>query len=198
MGVDGISVRLRKSSKTVRLDYTLLAKELSVRSNHLDATHLHLMPPFTWFWPERGIDNKRLELKHGVDITAPLTWTPATQLNLDSSEDLDDASKQWHFSTEGRDLVLDSIIEVNPNPTITQNISGRPHHLKWWDSGGHQPDSNRLQAFIDDMERIAKEHYALFGVPDCPDYTTVLHLTFLLYTSPSPLDLSTSRMPSSA
>ena len=71
VGVDGISVRLRKSSKTVRLDYTLLAKELSVRSNHLDTTHLHLMPPFTWFWPERGIDTKRLELKHGVAITAP-------------------------------------------------------------------------------------------------------------------------------
>ena len=124
-GVDGISVRLRKSSKTVRLDYTLLAKELSVRSNHLDTTHLHLMPPFTWFWPERGIDNKRLELKHGVDITAP-DVDPATQLNLDSSEDLDDASKQWHFSTEGRDLVLDSIIEVNRTPPSPRTFPDAP------------------------------------------------------------------------
>ena len=197
VGVDGISVRLRKSSKTVRLDYTLLAKELSVRSNHLDTTHLHLMPPFTWFWPERGIDTKRLELKHGVDITAPSAWTPATQLHLDSSEDLNDASKRWHFSTEGRDLVLDSIIEVNPNPTITHNISGRPHHLKWWDSGGHQPDSTRLQAFIDDMERIAKEHYALFGVPDWPDYTTVLHLTDTGRGGLEHMNSQTSMMPRS-
>ena len=43
------------------IDYTLLAKEFSVRSNHLDPTHLHLMPPFTWFWPERGVDHARLE-----------------------------------------------------------------------------------------------------------------------------------------
>ena len=197
VGVDGISVRLRNSSKTVRLDYTLLAKELSVRSNHLDTTHLHLMPPFTWFWPERGIDHKRLEMKHGVDITAPSAWTPATQLHLDSSEDVNDASKRWHFSTEGRDLVLDSIIEVNPNPTITHNISGRPHHLKWWDSGGHQPDSTRLQAFIDDMERIAKEHYALFGVPDWPDYTTVLHLTDTGRGGLEHMNSQTSMMPRS-
>ena len=122
---------------------------------------------------------------------------PGDATHLDSSEDLNDASKQWHFSTEGRDLVLDSIIEVNPNPTITHNISGRPHHLKWWDSGGHQPDSTRLQAFIDDMERIAKEHYALFGVPDWPDYTTVLHLTDTGRGGLEHMNSQTSMMPRS-
>ena len=177
VGVDGISVRLRKASAAVRIDYTLFAKELSVRSNHLDTTHLHLMPPFTWFWPERGIENERLGLSHRVELTAPPSWTPATQLHLESSEDTEASGKRWHFSTEGRDMMLDSIIEVNPNPTITYSISGRVHHLKWWDSGGHQPDEGRLQAFVDDTQRIAEEHHALFGVPDWPEYTTVLHLT---------------------
>lgn len=74
-------------------------------------------------------------------------------------------------------MMLDSIIEVNPNPIITYSISGRVHHLKWWDSGGHQPDEGRLKAFVDDTQRIAEEHHALFGVPNWPEYTTVLHLT---------------------
>ena len=177
VGVDGISVRLRKASTAVRIDYTLFAKELSVRSNHLDTTHLHLMPPFTWFWPERGIENERLGLSHRVELSAPPSWTPATQLHLESSEDTEASRKRWHFSTEGRDMMLDSIIEVNPNPIITYSISGRVHHLKWWDSGGHQPDEGRLQAFVDDTQRIAEEHHALFGVPNWPEYTTVLHLT---------------------
>lgn len=177
VGVDGISVRLRKASTSVRVDYTLFAKELSVRSNHLDTTHLHLMPPFTWFWPERGIENERLGLSHRVELTAPPSWTPATQLHLESSEDTEASGKRWHFSTEGRDMMLDSIIEVNPNPIITYSISGRVHHLKWWDSGGHQPDEGRLKAFVDDTQRIAEEHHALFGVPNWPEYTTVLHLT---------------------
>ena len=176
VGVDGISVSLRKGSNTVSINYTLLAKELSVRSNHLDATHLHLMPPFTWFWPERGIEQERLNMAHSVELVAPTSWTPATQLTL-VKEAKDGPNRRWSFTASDRDMLLDSIMEVNPNEAITHDIDGRTHHFKWWDSGGHQPNPDRIQAFVEDMEKIAKEHHALFGVPDWPDYTTVLHLT---------------------
>ncbi|MEC8764257.1 MAG: hypothetical protein VXX40_03545, partial [Candidatus Thermoplasmatota archaeon] len=176
VGVDGVSVALRKGSSEVSISYTLLAKELSVRSNHLDTTHLHLMPPFTWFWPERGIDPERLNLLHSVELLAPGSWTPATQLTLVNQSKVEENGR-WSFTALGRDFLLDSIMEVNPNKAITHDIDGRTHHFKWWDSGGHQPNADRLQAFIDDMEKIAREHHALFGVPDWPDYTTVLHLT---------------------
>ncbi|HII20536.1 MAG TPA: hypothetical protein HA312_04865, partial [Candidatus Poseidonia sp.] len=145
VGVDGISVRLKSDSTSLDINYTLLAKELSVRSNHLDTTHLHLMPPFTWFWPERGVDMERLELTHSVELTAPSTWTPATQLQLDNSTNHGKNAKRWQFSTTGRDMLLDSIMEVNPNPAFTHDIDGRVHHFKWWDSGGHQPNEKRLQ-----------------------------------------------------
>ena len=177
VGVDGVSVRLKSDSASLDIHYTLLAKEMSVRSNHLDATHLHLMPPFTWFWPERGIDMERMQMTHHVELTAPSDWTPATQLQLHESKEHGKHAKRWVFSTTGRDMLLDSIMEVNPNPPITHDIAGRIHHFKWWDSGGHEPNAQRLQDFVKDMERIASEHHALFGVPDWPDYTTVLHLT---------------------
>ena len=178
VGVDGIAVRLKKTTSEVRLRYSLLANELTVRSNHLDATHLHLMPPFTWFWPERGIDLNRLDDLHTVELCAPAAWTPATQLTLvDHANAQQDRPRTWTFTAEGRDALLDSIMEVNANPTVDHEVDGRVHRLKWWDSGGHVPDEERLQIFVDDMERIIKEHHALFGVPDWPDYTTVLHLT---------------------
>tara|TARA_B100001564_G_scaffold118774_1_gene99029 strand:+ start:148 stop:1788 length:1641 start_codon:yes stop_codon:yes gene_type:complete len=197
VGVDGISVRLKSSSTSLDINYTLLAKELSVRSNHLDTTHLHLMPPFTWFWPERGVDMERLELAHSVELTAPATWTPATQLQLDNSANHGENAKQWLFSTTGRDMLLDSIMEVNPNPAFTHDIDGRVHHFKWWDSGGHQPNDKRLQTFVDDMVRIAKEHHALFGVPDWPEYTTVLHLTDTGRGGLEHMNSQTSMMPRS-
>ena len=197
VGVDGISVRLKSSSTSLDINYTLLAKELSVRSNHLDTTHLHLMPPFTWFWPERGVDMKRLGLAHSVELTAPATWTPATQLQLDNSTNHGKDAKRWLFSTTGRDMLLDSIMEVNPNPAFTHDIDGRVHHFKWWDSGGHQPNEKRLQAFVDDMVRIAKEHHALFGVPDWPEYTTVLHLTDTGRGGLEHMNSQTSMMPRS-
>jgi predicted metalloprotease with PDZ domain len=197
VGVDGISVRLKNDSTSLDINYTLLAKELSVRSNHLDTTHLHLMPPFTWFWPERGVDMERLKLTHHVELTAPSTWTPATQLQLDKSVDYGQHTKRWQFSTTGRDMLLDSIMEVNPNPAFTHDIDGRVHHFKWWDSGGHQPNEKRLETFVDDMVRIAKEHHALFGVPDWPDYTTVLHLTDTGRGGLEHMNSQTSMMPRS-
>ena len=197
VGVDGVSVRLKSDSTSLTINYTLLAKELSVRSNHLDTTHLHLMPPFTWFWPERGVDMERLELDHSVELTAPSTWTPATQLQLDESMEHGQNAKRWLFSTTGRDMLLDSIMEVNPNPAFTHDIDGRVHHFKWWDSGGHQPNGKRLETFVDDMVRIAKEHHALFGVPDWPDYTTVLHLTDTGRGGLEHMNSQTSMMPRS-
>ena len=197
VGVDGVSVRLKSDSTSLTINYTLLAKELSVRSNHLDTTHLHLMPPFTWFWPERGVEMERLELDHSVELTAPSTWTPATQLQLDESIEHGQNAKRWLFSTSGRDMLLDSIMEVNPNPAFTHDIDGRVHHFKWWDSGGHQPNGKRLETFVDDMVRIAKEHHALFGVPDWPDYTTVLHLTDTGRGGLEHMNSQTSMMPRS-
>ena len=48
------------------------------------------------------------------------------------------------------------------------------------------------------MERIAKEHHALlFGVPNWPDYTTVLHLTDTGRVALSTLNSQTSMMPRS-
>ena len=177
VGVDSITVRLRQNTAKVHLRYHLLANELTVRSNHLDATHLHLMPPFTWFWPEKGVERSRLDEVHSVELKAPSDWTPATQLQATNDGKSDGEARTWSFSAAGRDLLLDSIIEVNANPAITHVVDGRTHHLKWWDSGGHQPNADRLQAFVEDMERIIREHHALFGGPDWPDYTTVLHLT---------------------
>ena len=176
VGVDGITVRLKRETSEVAVDYSLFAKELTVRSNHLDATHLHMMPPFTWFWPEKGVETERLAHDHVVELTAPQAWSPATQLEQTASNHQGNATT-WTFSARGRDHLLDSIMEVNPNAPITHVVDGRTHHLKWWDSGGHVPDEERLNAFVADMEAIIREHHALFGVPDWPDYTTVLHLT---------------------
>ena len=195
VGVDGLVVHLKKGSTKVAIDYTLLAKEFSVRSNHLDPTHLHLMPPFTWFWPERGVEHARLEGEHGVELTTPASWTPATQLRLHSQTELGQDAKQWTYSTHGRDMMLDGIVEANANPVITYDVDGRTHHLKWWDSGGHVPDAERLEVFVEDTKRIAREHHALFGVPDWPDYTTVLHLTDTARGGLEHMNSQTSMMP---
>ena len=197
LDVDGMVVHLRANTTQVRLAYDLFARELSVRSNHLDASHLHMMPPFTWFWPTKGVDPQRCHLGHTVELIAPKTWTPATQLLPVEDTEQGDADHRWVFAAKNRDHLLDSIMEVNANPMITRDIDGRPHHLKIWDSGGHVVHPERLAAFEDDMEKIVREHHALFGVPSWGDYFTVLQLTDTGRGGLEHMNSQTSMMPRS-
>jgi len=77
--VDAMRIKLSPDTNSVMLTYRLLATDLSVRGNHLDTTHLHMMPPFTWFMPTEGIDSARMNMEHIVELHAPKGWMPATQ-----------------------------------------------------------------------------------------------------------------------
>jgi len=77
--VDAIRIKVSPNTANVTLTYQLLATDLSVRSNHLDTTHLHMMPPFTWFMPTEGIDSERMNMEHIIELHAPKGWTAATQ-----------------------------------------------------------------------------------------------------------------------
>jgi len=195
VGVDGIEISIPKETEVVNTNYTLLAAELSVRSTHLDKTHLHLMPPFTWMMPEKGIDAKRLNMKHNISLSAPSSWSPATQFETSKPSKTKNGVTTWHFSAPGRDCFWDGIVEINENEDITHVVDGRVHNLKIWDSGGHIPNKERLEVFISDMERIIKEHHALFGVPQWGTYTTVLHLTDTGRGGLEHLNSQTSMMP---
>ena len=76
---DPLSTTTTSTEWQIRLHWTLLCTELSVRSNHLDGTHLCLVPPFTW--PEL-LDARRrpIESAHHLWLVHPATWTVATQL----------------------------------------------------------------------------------------------------------------------
>ena len=195
IGVDGVELSVPQNTESIRTSYTILAAELSVRSTHLDASHLHLMPPFTWMMPEKGISQERLNMEHMIELTAPSSWSPATQFEPSGKPLNKGDATTWCFSAPNRDHLWDGIVEINQNEPITHVVDGRTHHLKIWDSGGHEPNKERLDCFILDMERIIKEHHALFGLPKWGTYTTVLHLTDTGRGGLEHLNSQTSMMP---
>jgi predicted metalloprotease with PDZ domain len=81
------------------------------------------------------------------------------------------------YSSPNRDELLDGIIEANENNNINWKVDGRNHILKLWDSGGHPIDEEMLEKFKDDMNKVIKEHHALFGIPPWDNYVTVIQLT---------------------
>ena len=173
--VDSIIIRGVQSVAKVCISYKLLCVDNTVRSNHLDETHLHLMPPFTWFLPTDGIDSKRMNMQHRVEFLLPETWNVSTQMQLEHSAKRN--GTQLHtFQVEHRDALLDGIAECNANKIHTFTVGGRNHSLHYWDSGGHVPNEIMLNRFLEDMKKIIAEHHALFGQLEEP-YSTILHLT---------------------
>jgi len=165
--VDGVRIQGVSSAKSVTISYRLLAIEMTCRANHIDETHLHMMPPYTWMIPSRGIENNRLEQRHKVTLDKPKNWHTATQL----------PGKEGEWYAEGRDELLDGIMESNANEMYSFEVDGCIQYLKIWDSGGFESSLDRTKEFVSAMEKIVREHYALFGTPEWKEYFTILHLT---------------------
>ena len=180
--VDTVEIKLADSESEVIVSYRILGIELSVRSTHIDSSHLHMMPPFTFLLPTNGIEQSRINKEHHITLFCPQGWTPATQLKLASHQQkvnsfIDNQADKYNFTAPDRDQLLDGIIEVNPNPNISFNVDGRDHILKLWDSGGYSTDEHMVERFIGDMKKIISEHHALFGIPQWAEYITIIHLT---------------------
>ena len=166
--VDSVEVKLADLNSVVTIDYRILGIELSVRSTHIDESHLHMMPPFTFLLPTSGIDKSRMELNHKITLYSPSDWIPATQLtpinnrtNIESM--VGNTANQFDFMAPNRDELLDGIIESNSNPNLSHIVDGRKHILKLWDSGGNEVDQEMIERFIADMEKIIKEHHAFWN-----------------------------------
>ena len=79
-------------------------------------------------------------------------------------------------------------------PTVNHLARAKPERvLKLWEGLGYYSRARNLQAAAN---QILKNHQGQF--PDTPEAIRALPGICLLYTSPSPRDPKTSRMPSSA
>ncbi len=166
-GVDSIRIRGVSNASKCVITYRLLANEMTCRANHLDETHAHIMPPYTWMLPTKGIDIERMNKIHIVNITTPKEWETATQLPKEGS----------NWIADGRDELLDGVFESNSNPIITWEVMGKKQHLKLWDSGNIDIPIDSIERFKECATLVIEEHYGLFGIPEWDDYLTILHFT---------------------
>ena len=76
--VDGIRTKGISDASKLIITYKVLAAEMTCRANHLDASHAHIMPPYTWMLPTRGIDIDRMNEIHEVKLLKPKNWQTAS------------------------------------------------------------------------------------------------------------------------
>ncbi len=179
-----ISIRVPEGCSAIDLYWSQFAHDLSVRTNHLDSTHVHMMPSATWPKVVTGIENPDAR-KLTVSMTHPEVWTASSQMPETENEPipidflgpLRKGCARSHWSPADQDALYDGIIEANANPVRSFFAGGRTFHLKAWDAADLPISQEGVDRLIEASTLIIEESHALFGAPPWDDYTIILHLT---------------------
>ena len=173
-GPDEIRINIPKDTTSIHVEWFAFGNELSVRTNHIDSSHFHMIPSATFPRVLRGSDFS--EGPFVVELLQPLNWSATTQLkHVKIIDEGDFARSVW--TAESRDALYDGVIEANSNEEILFRAGGRKFRLKLWDAGGVEIESERVDFLIDSMTRLFAEFHALFGEPPWDNYAVILHLT---------------------
>ena len=173
-GPDEIIVKIPEGASSIYVGWYAFGNDLSVRTNHIDSSHFHMIPSATF--PRVITGSNHPEGPYVVELMHPPNWSATTQLKFVSSKKDGDIVKSI-WTANSRDALYDGIIEANANEEILFQAGGREFRLKLWDAGGLAIDSERIDFLVKSMSDLFSEFHALFGEPPWDNYAVILHLT---------------------
>ncbi|MBD2530657.1 M61 family metallopeptidase [Nostoc flagelliforme FACHB-838] len=146
------------SELTVR--YRIFANELSVRTNHLDATHGYFNGA-ALFFRIHGWENQPIR----VTIVPPQPeWQVTTALPPVAQE-------TNTFLAGDFDTLVDTPFEIGSHQLYKFEVLGKPHELAIWGQGNFQ-----AQQMIADIQKIIQVESQMFGGLPYERYVFLLHL----------------------
>lgn len=145
----------------IEVRYRIFANELTVRTNHLDATHGYFNGAALFL---RVLGGDRLPIRVKIVVPQP-EWHVTTPLP--------EVSGQTNvFQAEDFDALVDSPFEIGTHRTYHFEVLGKPHELAIWGRGNARPER-----MIPDIEKIVEVEADLFGGLPYDRYVFLLHLT---------------------
>jgi predicted metalloprotease with PDZ domain len=153
---------------TVR--YRVYAAELTVRTNHVDATHAFLVGAALFLAVEG-----REDVGARVEIAAPAGWKIATAL-APAPPGAGAAEGVHAFTAPDFDTLVDSPIEIGTHREESFEVLGTPHRYAIWPAGAAgDADARRL---VEDTRTILETEAKLFGdALPYRSYDLLLHLS---------------------
>ncbi|MEC9118087.1 MAG: hypothetical protein VX854_00995, partial [Candidatus Thermoplasmatota archaeon] len=173
-GPDEIIIKIPRGASSIYVSWFAFGNDLSVRTNHIDSSHFHMVPSATF--PRVIAGSNHSEGPYVVELMHPSNWSATTQLKFVSSDKDGDIVKSI-WTANSRDALYDGIIEANANEEILFKAGGRKFRLKLWDAGGVEIESKRIDFLVKSMRDLFSEFHALFGEPPWDNYAVILHLT---------------------
>ncbi|MBC6452412.1 MAG: M61 family metallopeptidase [Hormoscilla sp. SP5CHS1] len=144
--------------------YRIFAAELTVRTNHLDATHGYFNGA-ALFLRVVGWEQTAMQVKILCSRSLPKSaWKVTTMLPAVRG-------KPDTFWAADFDTLVDSPFEIGTHRLYHFEVLGKPHELAIWGEG----NANPVQ-MIPDIEKIIQEEARLFGGLPYDRYVFLLHM----------------------
>jgi predicted metalloprotease with PDZ domain len=148
-----------EDSDDISISYRMFANELTVRTNHLDATHGYFNPAALCFYVP-GCEHLPIEIKI---IPPDPEWQITTPLPEISPQT---------FLAKDFDTLVDSPFEIGCQQIYDFTVLDKPHQLVVWGEGNLDP-----QIAIEDIKKIVEVEAKIFGGLPYEKYIFLLHLS---------------------
>ncbi|NEO87173.1 MAG: M61 family metallopeptidase [Spirulina sp. SIO3F2] len=160
-----IEIPEKSQNSDITVRYTVYAHELTVRTNHLDASHGYFNGAALFFYIP-GQEQSNFE----VEILPPQpTWQVFTSL----APHLDRAHT---YLAPDLDTLIDSPFEIGPSTVYDFEAEGKPHQWVIWGSGNYD-----IQKIIADTQAVITTEKEIFGELPYEQYAFLLHLAMNKY-----------------
>ncbi len=144
----------------LQIYYKVFAHELTVRTNHLDATHGFFNPgALLMYIPGFGQTETKLT------VTPPSGWTVTTALPPVAGE-------SNTFAVDTFDTLVDSPVEIGTHAIHEFEVLGKPHQWAIWGEGNFD-----IEQIIADTQKIVEVEAKIFGGLPYNHYLFLLHLS---------------------
>jgi predicted metalloprotease with PDZ domain len=143
----------------ITISYRLFANELTVRTNHLDATHGYFNPAALCFYVP-GYEHCPIEL---TIIPPDLSWQVTTPLPEISPQT---------FLAADFDTLVDSPFEIGLQQVYDFTVLNKSHQLVIWGEGNLD-----VELAIADIKKIVEIEAKIFGGLPYESYIFLLHLS---------------------
>ncbi|PSP31899.1 MAG: peptidase M61 [Cyanobacteria bacterium QS_8_48_54] len=150
-----------ESASEITVRYRVFANELSVRTNHLDASHGYFNGAALFFFIS-GLEQHPIQ----VTIVPPKPdWHVTTPLPPVSGE-------IHTFEAKDFDTLVDSPFEIGTQQIYNFEVLGKPHQLAIWGRGNANPER-----IIEDTKKIIEVESQIYQGLPYQKYLFLLHLS---------------------
>ena len=143
----------------VTVNYRIFANELTVRTNHLDATHGYFNGAALFF---RIPEFDKQPIRVTIQTPRP-QWQVTTALS---------AVEENTFVASDFDTLVDSPFEIGTHQLHDFEVMGKPHQLAIWGKG-----NVKVEPLIEDIKKIIEVEAQMFGGLPYEQYLFLLHLS---------------------